>query len=132
MSLVRPLIAGVLGAFAILCVAYAVLAMTVPSHGASGCSGKVVVASWYGTESGDTTANGEPFNGTSMTAAMPSRKYLGRTYRVTRKDKSVTVRINDVGPAAWTGRGIDVSKAVARKLGFIRAGTASVCLERLR
>lgn len=27
------------------------------------------VASWYGTESGNRTANGEPFDGTSLTAA---------------------------------------------------------------
>lgn len=88
-------------------------------------------ASWYGTESGNRTANGEYFDGLSMTAAMPSRKYLGRHYRVTYRGRSVDVRINDVGPAKWTGRGIDLSYAAAKRLGMVEEGVARVCVERL-
>jgi len=134
-SVVRPLIWGTLGAIAIVCFAYGILAMSIPSRAAS-CAGQIVVASYYGLETCKPgkrceTATGEKFDGKDLTAAMPSRKYLGRTYRVSLNGRSVKVRINDVGPAAWTKRGIDVSEAVARKLRFIRAGTASVCIERL-
>ena len=90
-----------------------------------------VRASWYGQESGNRTANGEYFDGTSLTAAMPSRSHLGERYRVTYRGKSVVVRINDVGPAAWTGRGIDLSRAAAKRIGFIAAGVGTVCLQRL-
>lgn len=129
MSLVRPLLAGVLGAVAILCVAYAVLAMSIPSHGASGCSGKVVVASWYGTESGGVTANGEPFNGKSLTAAHKTLPFNTRLL-VTYKGKSVKVRVNDRGPYI-KGRTLDLSRAAAVRIGLINAGVAKVCMERL-
>jgi rare lipoprotein A len=88
-------------------------------------------ASWYGTESGSRTANGEHFDGTSLTAAMPSRKHLGERYRVTYRGRSVIVRINDVGPASWTGRGIDLSRAAAKKIGMIDAGVAKVCVQKI-
>lgn len=39
--------------------------------------------------------------------------------------KTVTVRINDRGPFA-KGRIIDVSKAAAKKLGFLKKGTDKV------
>jgi rare lipoprotein A len=67
----------------------------------------------------------------NLTAAMPSRKHLGERYRVTYRGKSVVVRINDVGPAAWTHRGIDLSRAAAKRIGLIHAGVGKVCLERL-
>ena len=46
-----------------------------------------------------------------------------------RSGRSVTVRIVDRGPHV-RGRVIDVSKAAARKLGFLRRGTARVCITR--
>lgn len=41
------------------------------------------------------------------------------------------VLVNDRGPAAWTGRQLDVSRGVARRLGFMKAGeiTATVTVE---
>ena len=98
---------------------------------AATCGGRIVSASWYGTESGNRTATGEHFNGASLTAAMPSRKHFGERYRVTFKGKSVTVRINDLGPARRTGRGIDLSRAAAARIGLIAPGHGRVCLERL-
>lgn len=95
------------------------------------CTGRIVSASWYGTESGNRTATGERFDGRSLTAAMPSRKHFGERYRVTFKGKSVTVRINDLGPASRTGRGIDLSRAAAARIGLIGPGHGRVCLERL-
>lgn len=98
---------------------------------AEGCKAGEVRASWYGTESGNRTASGDYFDGSSLTAAMPSRKHLGERYRVTYRGKSVVVLINDVGPAAWTGRGLDLSKAAAARIGMIPAGVACVRMERL-
>ena len=49
-----------------------------------------------------------------------------------RTGKSVVVRINDRGPAAWTGRIIDLSKRAATSLGFKNAGTAKVCISILK
>jgi rare lipoprotein A len=92
---------------------------------------KCVLASWYGAESGNRTANGERFDGTSMTAAHRSLPF-GTKLRVTYKGKSVIVRVNDRGPARWTGRDLDLSRAAAAKLGMIRAGHGRVCYERIR
>jgi rare lipoprotein A len=38
----------------------------------------------------------------------------------------VVVRINDRGPAARTGRDIDLSRAAARALGLLDAGVGAV------
>lgn len=93
-------------------------------------------ASWYGTESGTKTANGEHFNGTGLTAAHRSLPF-GTKLLVTVVDprpkyrsirgNTVTVRINDRGPAKWTGRVLDLAKAAGRHLGLIPFGHARVC-----
>lgn len=86
-------------------------------------------ASWYGWEAGTHTANGERWNPNGMTAAHPSWPF-GLYVRVTREDTgaSVVVRLNDRGPARWTGRVIDLSHAAAAALGMIRIGIAPVCI----
>lgn len=94
------------------------------AHGAS-CG----LSSWYGTESGSVTANGEHFDGTSMTAAHKSMPF-GTKLRVTYKGKSVVVRINDRGPYI-KGRVLDLSHAAARKIGLTAAGVGMVCWTRL-
>lgn len=85
-------------------------------------------ASWYALTS--KTASGERMNPAAMTAAHRSLPF-GTKVVVTNKrnGRSVVVRINDRGPFV-RGRIIDLSKAAANKLGFIRAGHTSVCLER--
>ena len=95
-------------------------------------------ASYYGTESGSTTANGEHFTGRDLTAAsrtLPFNTRVRVTYVGTKAHpgtgKSVVVRINDRGPALWTGRVIDLSKAAAVAIGLVHAGHGKVCLERL-
>lgn len=84
-------------------------------------------ASWYALKS--RTASGEMMDASKLTAAHRSYRF-GTKVRVSnrRNGRSVVVRINDRGPFI-KGRIIDVSKAAARKLGFIGAGTASVCVE---
>ena len=87
------------------------------------------IASFYGWEAGTHTANGERWNPDAMTAAHPSWPF-GLYVRVTREDTgaSVVVRLNDRGPARWTGRVIDLSHAAAAALGMIRVGIAPVCI----
>lgn len=97
---------------------------------AIGCD-RVTIASYYGTESGSRTATGEHFDGSSLTAAMPSRSHLGEHWRVSYAGRSVVVRVNDVGPATRLHRGIDLSHAAARVIGLTRPGVAKVCLDRL-
>lgn len=91
-----------------------------------------VRASWYGFESGTITASGESFNPHALTAAMPSRSHLGERWRVSIGKRSVTVRVNDYGPAKWTKRGIDLSQAAFAALAPLGQGTATVCLERIK
>ena len=84
-------------------------------------------ASWYALTS--KTASGERMNPAAMTAAHRSLPF-GTKLRVVNKrnGRSVVVRINDRGPFV-RGRIVDLSKAAAAKLGFIRAGHTKVCLE---
>ena len=66
-------------------------------------------------------------NPAAMTAAHRSLPF-GTRLRVTnrRNGKVVMVRINDRGPFI-RGRVLDLSRAAARKLGFVRSGHTSVC-----
>lgn len=85
------------------------------------------IASWYGPGfHNKTTANGEVYDQTSLTAAhttlpMPS------LVRVTNLEngRQVVVRINDRGPFV-PGRIIDMTQRGAQLLGFDRQGTAKV------
>jgi len=88
-----------------------------------------VLASWYGAESGNRTANGEAFDGSSLTAAHRTLPF-GTRLRVSYRGKSVVVRINDRGPYV-RGRSLDLSRAAAARIGMIPAGVARVCLERM-
>ena len=105
------------------------LMMVAPTLVAAKSKSQCGSASWYALTS--RTASGERMNPNLMTAA---HRYLrfGTKVRVTNKrnGKSVVVRINDRGPFA-KGRIIDVSRIAASKLGFIRAGHTSVCLQSL-
>lgn len=90
-------------------------------------------ASWYGSESGSRTANGERFQPDGLTAAHRTLPF-GTRVRVTdlSTGRSVVVRINDRGPARWTHRVIDLSRGAARALGIVHRGTARVSIEVLR
>ena len=111
----------ILAAFAFACV--------VTSAHAQAQVGK---ASWYGAESGPRTASGERFDPNGMTCAMRSyRRGQQRSVRVTvlSTGRSAVCRVNDHGPAAWTGKIIDVSAGMAKVLGFYSAGVAKVRVE---
>jgi len=88
------------------------------------------LASWYGSESGNRTANGEHFDGSSLTAAHRSLPF-GTKLKVTFQGKSVVVRVNDRGPYV-KGRSLDLSRAAAARIGLIKPGHGLVCVTRLR
>ena len=90
-------------------------------------------ASYYCCEHhGRATASGEIFNQNAMTAAMPNRSELGRSYRVTHAGRSVVVRITDTGGFAKYGRVIDLSRASFERLAPLGRGVIEVCLVRVR
>jgi rare lipoprotein A len=120
---IRQLLASFAVAAVIILVAAAVLFAT-PVRAC-----ELLVASHYGAESGNRTANGERFDGSSMTAAHKTLPF-GTRLRVSYGGRSVTVRINDRGPYV-RGRQLDLSTAAARRLGMVRAGVAEVCVSRL-
>jgi rare lipoprotein A len=88
------------------------------------------LASYYADiYQGNTTANGERYDGDDMTAAHRTLAF-GTRVKVTNLDngESVVVRINDRGPHV-DGRIIDVSRAAAEVLGMVDSGTAEVRVE---
>ena len=86
-------------------------------------------ASWYGPRfHGRRTSSGERFDMNELTAAHGSLP-LGTRVRVRNvtNGREVVVRINDRAPR-MRNRIIDLSKAAAAALGFIKAGEAPVVL----
>jgi rare lipoprotein A len=84
-------------------------------------------ASWYGSESGNRTANGEQFRAKWVTAAhttLPLPSYVEVTALDT--GRTIVVRINDRGPFAGRGRVIDLSRGAAEQLGIRAKGHAAV------
>ena len=81
-------------------------------------------ASWYSLTS--RTASGERCDPSAMTAAHRSLPFGTRVKVENLKNgKTIVVRINDRGPFV-RGRIIDLTKAAARKLGMIAAGSERV------
>ena len=85
------------------------------------------IASWYGEEfAGRTTANGEIFDPSLLTAAhrtFPFGTILDITNAKTAQ--TVRVRVNDRGPYIGN-RVIDLSYAAAQQIGLIEPGTGTV------
>jgi rare lipoprotein A len=85
------------------------------------------IASYYAEDfHGRRTSNGEVFDMWALTAAHPTLPLPSYAY-VTNLDngRTLLVRVNDRGPYARS-RVIDVSRGVARYLGFESQGTARV------
>ncbi|MBJ7438529.1 MAG: septal ring lytic transglycosylase RlpA family protein [Sphingopyxis sp.] len=88
-------------------------------------------ASWYGSESGNRTANGEQFRPGWITAAhttLPLPTYVEVTALDT--GRRIIVRVNDRGPFAH-GRIIDLSRGAAEQLGIKAQGHAAVRVRRV-
>lgn len=89
------------------------------------------IASWYGDkEQGRVMASGEPFDANALIAATHPSLPLGAEVKVTnlRNGRSVTVQVKDRLPAS-SRRLIDLSRATAGLLGFVRRGLAPVKVE---
>jgi rare lipoprotein A len=95
------------------------------------------LASYYARAlDGKRTASGVPFDNDALVAAHPTYPF-GTLVRVTnlRNSQSVTVRVVDRGPVrAVRAKGviIDVSRAAADALGFLKTGRTRVRLEVVR
>lgn len=88
------------------------------------------VASFYSNKfNGRKTANGENFNQQKFTAAHNSLP-LGTYVRVTnlRNKRTIVVKVND-RLHARNKRLIDLTKAAAQKLGFVKSGLVRVKIE---
>jgi rare lipoprotein A len=92
-----------------------------------------VKVSWYGPGfHGKKTANCEVFNQNALTVAIPpsrKKKYpFGTKFTLTntKNGRSVRVRVTDTGSFAKYGRDLDVAKAVAKKLDFVKAGVVTL------
>ena len=89
-------------------------------------------ASWYGSESGNRTANGERFHPDWITAAhttLPLPTYVEVTSLAT--GRRIVVRINDRGPFVKGPRIIDLSRGAASQLGVKTIGNAAVRVRRV-
>jgi rare lipoprotein A len=103
----------------------ATLSLAVPAE-----AGK---ASWYGPGfHGRLTASGERYDQHAMTCAHKTLRF-GTRVKVTNlhNGKSAVCRVTDRGPFV-AGRVIDVSRAMAARLGMIRSGVAPVSLQILK
>lgn len=89
-------------------------------------------ASWYGSESGNRTANGERFRPGWITAAhttLPLPTYVEVTALDT--GRRIIVRVNDRGPFTQGRRIIDLSRGAAEQLGIKARGVAPVRVRRV-
>jgi rare lipoprotein A len=91
------------------------------------------ITSFYGSESGRTTANGERFipnsrHGQHTCAHWHFRFNTRLEVTDLATGKSVICRVNDRGPAGWTGAHLDLSRGAAAELGIIHRGRARVSI----
>lgn len=93
---------------------------TGPAPGAS-----VALATWYGSESGSTTANGDHFDPEGVTFAHLSMQF-GTRVRFCGPLGCVVATCTDRGPAAYTGKQFDLSRGAFRAIAPLSAGVVSV------
>ena len=93
-----------------------------------------VLASWYDCRAkgqcskSKITASGEKFKPNGLTAAHRTLP-LGTRLRVCHRGRCVVCRVNDRGPAGWTGRSLDLAAGTARAIGM--TGVARVTMQRI-
>ncbi|MBW7967595.1 septal ring lytic transglycosylase RlpA family protein [Bradyrhizobium sp. BR 10261] len=123
----RPSAAGGWLAGAALVAAIVAAALVMNAAAAHGCAPRFAgLASYYSNgESGPRTASGARFDDRLATAAHRCLPF-GTRLRVSRAGRSVVVTINDRGPAAWTGRVLDLARGPAIALGLAGPGVARV------
>ena len=84
-----------------------------------------VHASWFGNSPGwvDPDDHGPQANGLPVAGdpgiALPTEDTLGQLFDVTAPNgQTYRLRQTDIGPASWTGRGVDVNSAAAQLMGY--------------
>ena len=96
---------------------------------------QLIRASWYGggERLATHTSTGEVFRPMGHTAAHRTLPF-GTMLKVTAAStgRSTIVRVNDRGPAAYTGRALDLSRGAALDLGIVAAGEGRVFIEVMR
>ncbi len=97
--------------------------LLLPSSYAESHTGKI---SYY--SEGLLTASGERFNKRALTCAHRTLPF-GTNVQVEYRGKVVTCRVNDRGPAIWTGRLLDLSLGSAKVLDIIDAGVVVATME---
>jgi rare lipoprotein A len=93
-----------------------------------GTAAQTARASWYGDESGSRTVNGDAFGGSSLTYAHLSHPF-GSLTRFCHDGRCVVARCNDRGPAAWTGKTFDLSRAAFAEIAPLSRGVVTVTWE---
>ncbi|MFP4137286.1 MAG: septal ring lytic transglycosylase RlpA family protein [Halomonas sp.] len=106
-------------------------AANLQAHDASAEAQKGYASYYHDKFQGRTTASGEPFDQSQLTAAHRSLPF-GTEVVVKRPDtgQQVKVVINDRGPFV-KGRIIDLSKSAARKLGLLDNGVTPVMVTQI-
>lgn len=87
-------------------------------------------AAYYSNKfNGRKTASGKRFNNAALTAAHNTLPF-GTKVKITntKNNRSVVVRITDRGPTT-PGRVFDLTRAAAKKLGYVRSGLTEVTAE---
>ena len=94
---------------------------------------ETVRASYYGLGEklpSRKTASGETFNPTAFTAASWTLP-IGSLIQVCYERCAAFVRVNDRGPAKWTGRNLDLSLGAAVVIGLCKPGVDTVTIFRV-
>ena len=95
----------------------------------------IMLASWYGSPAleGAPMANGKPFKTNDKTIAAHKSLPLGTKLRVKNptNGRELTVVVKDRGPFK-KGRKLDLSKAAAKKLGYVRKGVTKLAVTVVR
>ena len=98
-------------------------APTAPPRTAPPATSGSALASWY--ERGCCTASGERFNPDALTFAHRTMAF-GTRVTFCHAGACVTARCNDRGPATWTGRTFDLSRAAFAAIAPLGAGEITV------
>lgn len=100
-----------------------------PQRAADGSGLGTALVSWYGEESGSTTANGEHYDPDGLTFAHRSMPF-GTLVEFCRADRCVVARCNDRGPFI-AGRTFDLSRATFAAIAPLGAGAVTVSWSQL-
>jgi hypothetical protein len=101
---------------------------TAANGGSPSPTAGIVKGSWFGNYAGnhaweDKTDSGLQANGAPVSAgpgiALPTKETLGQVFDVTAPNgRTYRLPQTDVGPAAWTKRGIDINAPAAELMGY--------------